>query len=90
MTTATIPADAWHVLPAQEVTARLGTDVEHGLSASTAAARLERHGPNKVPGERAASVWQVALGQFADPMTAMLVVVAGVSSSSPSPPPRGS
>ena len=42
-------------------------------------ARLTRDGPNRIVGEKAPSVWAVALGQLRDPMNIMLVAVAIVS-----------
>src|SRR5262245_6713595 len=42
-------AAAWHAMPADEVLQQLGTDVHKGLDPGDAAARLERHGPNRLP-----------------------------------------
>ena len=70
---------AWHALSAKEVAEKLGTDLEAGLSASEAADRLQRYGPNALQKEAKASVWEVALGQVRDPMNIMLLAVAVVS-----------
>jgi P-type Ca2+ transporter type 2C len=64
---------------AGEVLAALGTDLERGLSADEAAARLTRGGPNQIVGEKPPSMVQVALQQLRDPMNLMLVAVVVVS-----------
>jgi hypothetical protein len=46
-------ADAWHTLPAAEVSRRIHTEPEHGLSGGEAGRRLLRHGPNAL-GEKPA------------------------------------
>jgi Ca2+-transporting ATPase len=78
-TTTPDSAPSWFHLEASDVAARLGTSADTGLTGAEAAARLAIHGPNALTRERSASVWQVALSQFRDPMTLMLVVVAIVS-----------
>ena len=40
---------AWHALSGAEVVTRLATDADKGLSASEASARLQKHGPNRLP-----------------------------------------
>jgi magnesium-transporting ATPase (P-type) len=42
-------AAAWHALSADEVGKRLASDSEKGLTAAEAAARLRKHGPNRLP-----------------------------------------
>ncbi len=73
------PARAPYLLPVDAVLATLGSDADEGLSAAEAAARLGRHGPNRIVGERAPSLWRVVLGQLRDPMNLMLIAVAAVS-----------
>src|SRR4051794_8011482 len=86
MTTAVTPTpvsqsetDSWHALSPADVSQRLGGDLDRGLTAEEAVARLDRYGPNALQKEVAASVWKVALDQLRDPMNIMLVVVAVVS-----------
>jgi Ca2+-transporting ATPase len=62
-----------------DVLAALGSDPESGLSASEAAARLSKYGPNEIAKEQPPSVWQVALAQLRDPMNIMLIAVTAVS-----------
>jgi Ca2+-transporting ATPase len=69
----------WYAQPAEAVVAAVGGDTDRGLSATDAAARLSRFGPNEITGEKPPSVWAVALGQLRDPMNLMLVAVVVVS-----------
>ncbi len=57
----------------------MGSDADVGLTASEAAARLARFGPNEIGKEQPPSLWAVALQQFRDPMNLMLVAVVAVS-----------
>jgi P-type Ca2+ transporter type 2C len=56
-----------------------GTDPEQGLTSAQAAQQLNTHGPNSLSKEKPPSAWAIALSQFRDPMTLMLVAVAAVS-----------
>src|SRR5215475_8758985 len=42
-------ATAWHALAVDEVVKRLATSVTKGLEAGDASARLQKHGPNRLP-----------------------------------------
>ena len=64
---------------ASAVVASFGTDESAGLTASEAASRLSRYGPNEITSEKPPSVWAIALAQLRDPMNIMLVAVAVVS-----------
>lgn len=72
-------AQAWHEMSPDAVVAQLGTSASGGLSSARHAELLAIHGPNDIGREKEASWVVVALNQFRDPMTAMLVVVAIVS-----------
>ena len=69
----------WHAIDVAEAAARLGTDSDSGLSDSRQRELLASVGPNEIARERPPSLAQIALGQFRDPMTLMLVAVAAVS-----------
>lgn len=69
----------WYTEDADDVITALGTDRERGLTQAEAAKRLAEHGPNAIAAEKPPSVWQVSLGQLADPMNVMLVIVAIIS-----------
>ncbi|HEX2708180.1 MAG TPA: HAD-IC family P-type ATPase, partial [Solirubrobacterales bacterium] len=61
------------------VAAELGTDLREGLDAGEAAARLERHGPNRLESAEAVSAWRRFLAQFADPLIYLLLVAVAIS-----------
>lgn len=71
-------APVWHTTGIEEVRAALDLpDTGTGLSSADAAARLERHGPNKLT-ETTADPWYVVLGrQIASPMVIFLLL-AGI------------
>ncbi|HLT84839.1 MAG TPA: HAD-IC family P-type ATPase, partial [Phototrophicaceae bacterium] len=65
-----------HARAVEDVLAALGTEPRTGLTAAEAAARLEQHGPNKLPeGERESALGRL-LRQFRDPMIYVLLGAA--------------
>ncbi|MEQ9123489.1 MAG: cation-transporting P-type ATPase, partial [Alphaproteobacteria bacterium] len=76
------PADertAFHALPAEAALARLDVDPAVGLSAATAAERLERYGPNRLGPPRTTSARAIFLRQLASPIVWLLLAAAAVS-----------
>ena len=69
----------WHCLPVDNVLTALGVPGTHGLSASEAAARLVRFGPNAIREEARRSPARMLAGQFADFMIGVLIVAAVIS-----------
>ncbi|HSK55473.1 MAG TPA: HAD-IC family P-type ATPase [Jiangellales bacterium] len=69
-------ASAHHELSAHELVVLLGTDVRRGLSATEAAHRLERLGPNRLPPPRRQSALTRFLLQFHNPLIYVLLVAA--------------
>ncbi|WP_374110241.1 HAD-IC family P-type ATPase, partial [uncultured Parolsenella sp.] len=63
----------------QAVLDGLGVTEEGGLSASEAASRLAKHGPNKLKEEEKIPLWIRFFQQMADPMVIMLIVAAAIS-----------
>lgn len=57
----------------------LNTDPCNGLSATEAAVRLERDGPNKVEAAKGTSAWQIFLRQISNSLTLVLVIVMVLS-----------
>jgi Ca2+-transporting ATPase len=55
-----------------------GAKTLEGLSASEAAERLDRYGPNALPEVPPASIWQRLLRQFASPLIYILLFALGV------------
>ena len=49
------------------------------LRQGEAAARLERHGPNRLEEARPVPAWRKFLGQFADPLIYLLLVAVAIS-----------
>jgi P-type Ca2+ transporter type 2C len=72
------PVEVWR-LDAAEVAAALGTDPRSGLTASQAADRLERFGPNRLEEARGVPEWRKFLGQFADPLIYLLLAAVAIS-----------
>ena len=67
------------LLKAREVAARLHTDPAHGLASVEAAARLARHGPNRLDPDAQQPAWRKFVAQFADPLIYLLLAAIGVS-----------
>lgn len=65
----------WHALTAEEAVGRLGSGPE-GLSAAEAAARLDRHGPNRLTPPPKVSALRRFLRQFANALIAILIPAA--------------
>jgi magnesium-transporting ATPase (P-type) len=72
-------SDTWFAQDEASVVAAFETDADRGLSQAEAGARLSRHGPNQITGEKPPSVWEVALEQLREPMNIMLIAVTAVS-----------
>ena len=71
-------AAPWAEAP-DAVAARLGVDVERGLSGHEAAARLAQHGPNELEAAEQVPAWRKLLAQFEDPLIYLLIAAALVS-----------
>jgi len=69
----------WYVLPGPDVARSLGVQAARGLSAEEAAARLERHGPNRFAEAKSEPRWRAFVRQYRDPMQIVLLV-AGLGS----------
>jgi Ca2+-transporting ATPase len=70
---------AWHTLTVADIAARLGADLERGLTAAEAARRLVQSGPNEIQGRPPRSVFSFILAQFTDFMVLVLIAVAAIS-----------
>ena len=68
-----------HALAAEHVVEELDGDLERGLSAAEASARLARLGPNRLPRARRPAFAAIALRQFADPLVGLLIGAVLVS-----------
>ena len=68
----------WHSLPAEQVLAELACSPD-GLTASEAAERLRRDGPNTLPRKPPPSLAAIVLRQFRSPLIYLLAAAAAVS-----------
>ncbi|KAF2273962.1 calcium-transporting P [Westerdykella ornata] len=78
-TTPSSPTASYSLLSAQETARKLGTSVTHGLSSSTAAARIHTHGLNELPHEEPEPLWLRFLKQFKETLILLLLGSALVS-----------
>ncbi|MCL4811232.1 MAG: cation-translocating P-type ATPase, partial [Vicinamibacteraceae bacterium] len=65
--------------PGEAVAAALGTDVERGLDAAEARARLSRDGPNELASEPPVPLWRRFVAQFQDTLVVLLLVATAIS-----------
>ena len=68
-----------HSLSSQEIVARLETDLNQGLAAGEAAARLERFGPNELVERPGPPFWKLLVSQFNQFLVIILIVSALIS-----------
>ncbi len=69
----------WYALDPEHVASAVGVVVDSGLSATEAAARLTRNGPNALPAEEPPSTLHRLLGQYTSYMQLILVGASIVS-----------
>lgn len=74
-----LPTSAWHAVASTQVVREVAGDVRVGLSASEAAARLARHGPNTISARRGRPWWVRLLLQFHAPLVYILLVAGAVT-----------
>jgi Ca2+-transporting ATPase len=72
-------ADPWYCLPLVEVSRRLETRPDAGLSEAEAERRLEEYGPNELEAARAAAPWKLLLEQFKNVLILILLAAVGLS-----------
>jgi magnesium-transporting ATPase (P-type) len=67
------PPHHWHALPTADALTHHGVEPEHGLSEAEAAARLERHGPNRPTQQPGPGALQRLLSQLIEPLVLVLI-----------------
>ncbi|RSX50105.1 cation-translocating P-type ATPase [Bifidobacterium callimiconis] len=67
------------LLDAATVAETLDTDIEHGLTATEAARRLQEFGPNELAGAPPTPKWKKFLAQFKDPLVYLLLAATVIS-----------
>ncbi len=70
---------SWHSRSIEDVAKTSDVDLERGLTADEAKARLERHGLNELIETPRPGFWQLLLRQFEDFLILILIAAAGVS-----------
>ena len=73
------PPMGWHTLSPESAMSALQTEAARGLSEATAAARLQRDGPNDLPAPRTAHPVVIFLRQFRSPLVYVLLAAAMLS-----------
>jgi len=71
------PSTEWHRLTADETRRQLDTNLDRGLSAATAHARLAEYGPNTFTPQKGSGPLKRVLAQFNQPLI-IILIVAGV------------
>ena len=69
----------WYGLPEEKVADSLGVDPAKGLTASEAASRLAKNGPDQLPPEKPTPGWQRFLNQYRNYMQLILLAAAVMS-----------
>jgi len=71
------PGLAWHADSAEGASRRLGVDQASGLADAEAAARLARHGPNRLTARPGKPAWRRFAAQLGQPLV-LVLIAAGV------------
>ena len=71
---------SWHALSAADVLARHGADLNDGLAEQEAAARLLRHGPNRLREQAGRSALKRFLSQLKEPLV-LVLIASGIATS---------
>ena len=70
---------SWHVMPANDVTAELRVDPDHGLTSEEVAARTLKYGRNELAEGKQRSLVAIFFGQFTDFLILVLLAAAVIS-----------
>ncbi|MFZ2874766.1 MAG: cation-translocating P-type ATPase [Phycisphaerales bacterium] len=73
------PLVMWYALAGAEVSRRLGTSPDVGLSPTEAGARLAKFGPNRLEAHEGRSWWAALASQFAAVLVVLLIAAAALS-----------
>jgi len=69
----------WYLLEKEDVSTKLSTDLEKGLSSELASERLKTHGYNELISKQGPTIWQMLLEQFQDFLVLILIGASLVS-----------
>lgn len=70
---------SWHAETAEDAARRLSTDLQRGLDAIEADARLTRHGPNQLSRNNATPGWKRFVGQLSQPLVIVLLGAGSIT-----------
>ena len=73
------PEQEWHRLTTDETLVKLDSDLDHGLSATTADTRLAEYGPNTITPQKGTGPLRRALAQFNQPLVIILILAGTVT-----------
>lgn len=69
----------WYTLKKEDVSEKLKTHLEKGLSSDSAEQKLKEHGYNELVGKKGLTIWQMLLEQFKDFLVLILIGASLVS-----------
>lgn len=69
----------WYFLEKKDVSIKLNTDIEKGISSDLANERLKTFGYNELIGKKGVTIWQMLLSQFQDFLVLILIGASLVS-----------
>jgi len=69
----------WYSLKKQDISTKLNTDLEKGLSSELASERLKSFGYNELVGKKGETIWQMLLSQFQDFLVLILIGASVIS-----------
>ncbi len=75
----TQPGDEWHRLTVDETLLRLESDLDEGLTAAEAQARMARYGPNRITTHKGIGPIRRALAQISQPLVVILVIAGAIT-----------
>ena len=70
---------AWHAQSTESAARQLGVDCASGLDEAEAAARLDRHGPNRLTERPGKPAWQRFLAQLTQPLVLVLIAAGTIT-----------
>ncbi|OBT59579.1 potassium/sodium efflux P-type ATPase, fungal-type [Pseudogymnoascus sp. 24MN13] len=72
-------AESAHAIDVDAIASKLQVDLQHGLEGKEAAARHDRHGPNKLASAGGISAWKILLRQVSNSLTIVLLLAMALS-----------
>ena len=73
------PDPVWHACSHESAMQHMAVDLASGLSETEAAARLRRHGPNRITERQGTPPWRRFAAQFAQPLVLVLLAAGAIT-----------